>query len=813
MIPQIDNSIDDTNLVNEVILPSRTYRLSSNYETQIKYGETQNVVGESIMLTNAAEVKLKKLDIKGNTKQYTTTGKNLLKISGTSRTINGITFTQNNDGSINVKGTATADTTYTSTQLQTIQPNIRYKLSGCPNGGSTTTYRQILRVRSDETTNIVTISEMGDGSSGSFTTAANAKYILGEIIIYSGQTINKTFYPQLEEGSIATSYEPYTGGIASPNPQYPQDIQVVSGSNVINIDNANNKNLFNKNSNIVIPGYIDAAGNIITRDTTLFYQDKFIKVKPNTKYTISSNASTLYRIAEYSSNKEFLSRKYNGDASNSYTITTSSNTYYIKLAGTLITVLDSLQIEEGSTATIYEPYQGKEFPLDLPIENIFNYNAWLENKQNWETSRFSINKDYIISTMPTSNDWACLTPPMNATPSTADVERLTWMSFPVKPDTEYIMKLKNNNKCLMQVLWFFYNENYGYIQVGNTNGQANEYIVFKFTTTSATKFVSFRFDNESYSILPKQLIISEIQLQEVSKINDYVPYSYEPVELCKIGDYQDYFYKIGSKWYLHKEIGKTTFKGDEVWTYYVSNSVFYTDVLKTLSKANVNLLCNRFIKVANTTTYANMNTGEIKYDGIGSKRIIIKYTDLTSAADFKTWLSSNNVVVYYPLENSVDVEIINTTLISQLDNLQQAKLYQDTTYINSSNEVGPIIDVDYYPLSSIYYETTQVDRISGFIDDKNAIRQAVYHILSIERYSCLIYDDNYGVELQQYIGQDFEYLKVTIQKTLEEALMQDERIISIDVMNVEKIDNETANVKLSIQANVGEIQMEVNVNV
>ena len=43
--------------------------------------------------------------------------------------------------------------------------------------------------------------------------------------------------------------------------------------------------------------------------------------------------------------------------------------------------------------------------------------------------------------------------------------------------------------------------------------------------------------------------------------------------------------------------------------------------------------------------------------------------------------------------------------------------------------------------------------------------------------------------------------------------MQDERIISIEVIDIEKIDNETANVKLLIQANVGEIQMEVNINV
>lgn len=38
---------------------------------------------------------------------------------------------------------------------------------------------------------------------------------------------------QLELGSTATSYEPYTGGAPSPSPDYPQDIQVVRGRNLL----------------------------------------------------------------------------------------------------------------------------------------------------------------------------------------------------------------------------------------------------------------------------------------------------------------------------------------------------------------------------------------------------------------------------------------------------------------------------------------------------------------------------------------------------------------------------------------------------
>ena len=47
------------------------------------------------------------------------------------------------------------------------------------------------------------------------------------IRVTKGTTVNKTYYPQIEKGSEATSWEPYTGGIPSPNPDYPQEIKSV----------------------------------------------------------------------------------------------------------------------------------------------------------------------------------------------------------------------------------------------------------------------------------------------------------------------------------------------------------------------------------------------------------------------------------------------------------------------------------------------------------------------------------------------------------------------------------------------------------
>lgn len=58
------------------------------------------------------------------------------------------------------------------------------------------------------------------------------------IIVYlsnTGETITEEMRYQLEIGSTATSYEPYVGGIPSPNPDYPQDVNVVTGTQTVTV--------------------------------------------------------------------------------------------------------------------------------------------------------------------------------------------------------------------------------------------------------------------------------------------------------------------------------------------------------------------------------------------------------------------------------------------------------------------------------------------------------------------------------------------------------------------------------------------------
>ena len=62
------------------------------------------------------------------------------------------------------------------------------------------------------------------------------------------------------------------------------------------------------------------------------------------------------------------------------------------------------------------------------------------------------------------------------------------------------------------------------------------------------------------------------------------------------------------------------------------------------------------------------------------------------------------------------------------------------------------------------------------LDGLEALQQTINHILTTERYSLSIYDHRYGVEFDQYIGQPMDFVKADINRTIKEALMEDDRI-------------------------------------
>ena len=108
---------------------------------------------------------------------------------------------------------------------------------------------------------------------------------------------------------------------------------------------------------------------------------------------------------------------------------------------------------------------------------------------------------------------------------------------------------------------------------------------------------------------------------------------------------------------ITRNVGYVTFNGTENWKAYGSNypGLFYLDSAVPDNKLGVSsfvILSNRFVGTDDPGVTVN---GTLRFQQesethtVTTHRLYIKNTAFTTASDFKTWLSSNSVTVWYPL--------------------------------------------------------------------------------------------------------------------------------------------------------------------
>ena len=306
--------------------------------------------GTEITLDETAEVKFKKIDLKGNTSQYTTTGKNLLGLLDGTNTSGGLNVTRSNN---KITFSGTASSTYPNTgNVPYILAQGTYTISSTNNS-----YDFYLWFRNSSNETIYTANLSKGTKTISITTNDVSSIVIGVEHLTTGTQYNIETSIQIEQGSTATPYEPYTGGVASPNPSYPQDVNVVTGDNTIDICG---KNLFNKNT-ITTGAYLKEDGTLLASSTDYITSD-FIPIQPNTTYYKTQTLSP--RTKFYDANKQVLNNTTYQDVSiggNAGSFTTPNNAYYFRFTGNVNTStginINNVMVHKGSTATTYEPYQ------------------------------------------------------------------------------------------------------------------------------------------------------------------------------------------------------------------------------------------------------------------------------------------------------------------------------------------------------------------------------------------------------------------------------------------------------------------------
>lgn len=289
------------------------------------------------------------------------TGKNLIPPKAASETINGVTCTVNADGSLTLNGTATA-TTFFNFPYTKIIPGI-YTLSAGVRLAANVNL--ILRKRTPEKQLIYVYS----GSD------SNAKTKLigysGEVRVYvevrSGTTVsNLTIYPQLEAGSEATAYEPYQGEtITSDEVELYGDAHTVGKNLIPTMDEPLSANGITCTVNV--DGSITLNGTA-TANAYFYFPD--IMIMSSGTYTLSTSANlaggTSY-VLRTRSNNVWLINIQAGSKSKSEAISYSgaAQAYIAVASGTTLSNLTIYpQLELGSKATAYEPYQGMTTALE-----------------------------------------------------------------------------------------------------------------------------------------------------------------------------------------------------------------------------------------------------------------------------------------------------------------------------------------------------------------------------------------------------------------------------------------------------------------
>lgn len=451
----------------------------------------------------------------------------------------------------------------------------------------------------------------------------------------------------------------------TPTPSAPVDVNVVSGSNVIN---TSSKNLLDKD------GEISQGSTNNTADTTRLSIRVKHKLKANTTYTVITNLNTSNfvwafvlgtKVSPWSNAEQLYDSTWKN--TNYWSYTTSQECYINipirKTSSADININDVkdywFMLYEGAydSNVFYEPHQGKELPLDLPVENLFDgvFRQGLHTNTTSSTRICSLNimeakngESYTLSTnLPSTFKWKIMNVNTNGT---TDVSVIN--------DTSYTSSNSVSVNC----------SNSGYLKI----------LVGKI---------------DESNIAPSDISNYKFQVETGNKANAYTPYGTDPIELCKIGNYQDYFYKSGSKWYLHKEIAKIILDG--------------TQTIKDVDTASTNTSRVYFENIINAKSnnidvYANQLSGKFIWDTdengiyVNSTVVVFRMSKSiigTTIEEVNTYLSNNNIILYYLLNTATNTEITDTTLISQLEAIYNAPLYEQTNITQTNNDLPMVLDI------------------------------------------------------------------------------------------------------------------------
>lgn len=113
--------------------------------------------------------------------------------------------------------------------------------------------------------------------------------------------------------------------------------------------------------------------------------------------------------------------------------------------------------------------------------------------------------------------------------------------------------------------------------------------------------------------------------------------------------------------------------------------------------------------------------------------------------------------------------------------------------------------------SKTYNMNTSNETICGNTDELQAVKQAIFKLLQTERYERPIYSGDYGVELADLFGQPLSYVQPELERRICEALLQDERILSVTDFQFQRVGKGELLVTFKVGTVFGDVSTEKKV--
>lgn len=280
-------------------------------------------------------------------------------------TTNGITLSHNSKGEILLNGTATAQADFNAYYFDIPNEMTQITLSG----GSSSASISFQTFTSDGTY----ISAIRDsGSNATYTIPNNASKYALNIRIPSGTVLNNyVVHAQLLLGTEEKPYVSY-----GTNYMLLDDV----GKNLLQFENKDftvvGVRCFTNNGNLYFNGTSNAeagTSNSIWKNNLSFYLDAGT-------YTLSNN-NALFANAIRKYGDDSLLVSINSQTTNaSFTLTERTQVYlgFYIYQQIFNNKLMTIQLEQGSAATPYEPYKGKKHPISLANQELLNKSNYVD---------------------------------------------------------------------------------------------------------------------------------------------------------------------------------------------------------------------------------------------------------------------------------------------------------------------------------------------------------------------------------------------------------------------------------------------------